>query len=232
MQSVPITDAGARWKELPRRCPLSARYVVQAKSWMTDFAAFIGAHHSAVQELADVQWSMGWAYIAKIKVRGVSVKDYNNTLIFLLSCFEALKDEGGIPDNPFAWLPTKDENTVFRRPYSEEDLAAIVKAAKEDLFTYPVVVASLCTAMRRGRFEAYIRKVGRREGVQAYGRFLERHIETDSFAQSKEQCARSLARFTRMAERRTLGEILSDEPVSVLVGAAFPVIGSGFSSHL
>ena len=117
---------------------------------MTDFVSFIGTHHSVVREMADVQPSMGRAYLAKVEARGVSGKTYNNTLIFLRSCFEALKDEAGIPKNPFLGLPTKEEDTVFRKPYSEEDLAVIVKVAKDDPFIYPVVVASLCTAMRRG----------------------------------------------------------------------------------
>jgi integrase len=150
VQSIPLADAGVRWKALPRRRPLSVRYVSQAESWMTDFVSFLGTHHPAVREMADVQASMGRAYFAKVEARGVSGKTYNNTLIFLRSCFESLKDEGGIPKNPFFGLPTKDEDTVFRKPYSEEDLAVIVKAAREDPFIYPVVVASLCTAMRRG----------------------------------------------------------------------------------
>ncbi len=148
--SIPLSDAGARWKALPRRRSLSPRYVSQAESWMADFVSFLGTHHPAVREMADVQPSMARAYFAKVEARGVAGKTYNNTLIFLRSCFEALKDEAGIPKNPFLGLPTKEEDTVFRKPYSEEDLAEIVKAAKGDPFIYPVVVASLCTAMRRG----------------------------------------------------------------------------------
>lgn len=148
--SIPLSDAGARWKALPRRRPLSSRYVSQAESWMTDFVTFLGTQHPTVREMADVQPSMARAYFAKVEARGVAGKTYNNTLIFLRSCFEALKDEAGIPKNPFLGLPTKEEDTVFRKPYSEEDLAEIVKAAKADPFIYPIVVASLCTAMRRG----------------------------------------------------------------------------------
>ncbi len=148
--SIPLNEAGLRWKALPRRRPLSARYVSQAESWMAEFVTYLGTHHSAVREMADVQHSMGRAYFATVEARGVSGKTYNNILIFLRSCFEALKDEGGIPKNPFLGLPTKEEDTVFRKPYSEEDLAVIVKAAKDDPFIYPVVVTSLCTAMRRG----------------------------------------------------------------------------------
>jgi integrase len=150
VQSIPLAEAGPRWKALPRHRPLSSRYVSQAESWMNDFVEFLAASHPAVREMADVQPSMGRTYLAKVEARGVSGKTYNNILIFLRSCFEALKEEAGIPKNPFFGLPTKDEDTVFRKPYSEEDLAVIVEAAKKDPFIYPVIVASLCTAMRRG----------------------------------------------------------------------------------
>lgn len=148
--SIPLGEAAPRWKALPRRRPLSPRYITQTESWMKDFVSFMNKNHPAVREMADVQQSMGRAYFAKVEARGISGKTYNNILIFLRSCFEALKDEGGIPKNPFLGMPTKDEDTVFRKPYSEEDLAVIVKAAKEDPFIYPVVIAALCTAMRRG----------------------------------------------------------------------------------
>ncbi|MGC4074880.1 MAG: tyrosine-type recombinase/integrase [Nibricoccus sp.] len=148
--SIPLDEGAIRWKALPRRRPLSARYIKQAESWMSDFVTFVNANYPAVKEMADVQQSMGRSYFTKVEAKGVSGKTYNNTLIFLRSCFEALKDEAGIPKNPFLGLPTKDEDTVFRKPYSEEDLAAIVDAAKEDPFIYPIVITSLCTAMRRG----------------------------------------------------------------------------------
>ncbi len=148
--SIPLSEASPRWKALPRRRPLSPRYISQAESWMADFVTYLGTHHSAVREMADVQQSMGRAYLAVVEARGISGKTYNNILIFLRSCFEALKEEAGIPKNPFLGLPTKDEDTVFRKPYSEDDLAVIVKAAKYDPFIYPIVITALCTAMRRG----------------------------------------------------------------------------------
>ncbi len=89
--SIPLAEAAPRWKSLPRRRPLSPRYVTQAEAWMKDFVAFLNTTHPAVREMADVQQSMARAYFAKVEARGVSGKTYNNTLIFLRSCFEALK---------------------------------------------------------------------------------------------------------------------------------------------
>lgn len=150
VSSIPLKEAAPRWKALPRRRPLSERYVAQAESWMADFVEFLDTNHPAVREMADVQMGMARAYFKVVEKRGVSGKTYNNTLIFLRSSFEALKDEAGIPKNPFAGIPTKDEDTVFRKPFSEEELAAIVEAAKADAFVRPIIITSICTAMRRG----------------------------------------------------------------------------------
>lgn len=150
VSSIALTDTATRWKALPRRRPLSERYVYQAESWMTRFVTFIGDRYPAVREMADVQSVMARAFFATEEERGVSAKTYNNTLIFLRSCFEALKEDAGIPKNPFAGIPTREEDTVFRKPFTTEELAAIVKAAESDPFIYPIIVAGICTAMRRG----------------------------------------------------------------------------------
>ena len=129
IQSIPLKEVAPRWKALPRRRPLSVRYVAQAESWMEDFVDHLQKQHPAVREMGDVQPSMARDYVATVEARGVSGKTYNNILIFLRSCFEALKEDAGLPKNPFVGLPTKEEHTVFRKPFNEDDLAAIVEAA-------------------------------------------------------------------------------------------------------
>lgn len=150
VESVPLSDAGARWKALPRRRPLSKRYVDQAESWMERFVKFIAANYSTIRDMDQVQPAMARAFLKAEEERGVSGKTYNNILIFLRSCFEALKDQAGIAKNPFAGIPTKEEDTIFRKPFTVEELAAIITAAKADKFIYPIIVTGICTAMRRG----------------------------------------------------------------------------------
>jgi integrase len=149
VSSIPLKEAGARWKALPRRRPLSKRYVDQAESWMDRFVAFVSKATPA-QEMAQVQSATARAFLKSEEDRGVSPKTYNNILIFLRSCFEALKEDGGIPKNPFAGIPTREEDTVFRKPFNADELAAIVDVAKHDPFVYPIIIVGICTAMRRG----------------------------------------------------------------------------------
>ena len=80
--------------------------------------------------------------------RGITAKTWNDTLKSLRATFKYLLPAGAI--NPFSDLPTRATETVFRKPYSPEKLAAILDAARTDEFIRPVLVAGICTAMRRG----------------------------------------------------------------------------------
>jgi len=53
-------------------------------------------------------------------------------------------------ENPFDGIPTREEDTIFRKPFSVEELAAIVEAAKSEPFIEPIIITAICTAMRRG----------------------------------------------------------------------------------
>ncbi|MGZ4974570.1 MAG: tyrosine-type recombinase/integrase, partial [Limisphaerales bacterium] len=66
----------------------------------------------------------------------------------LRATFQQLLPAGSI--NPFSGIPTKETETVFRKPFTPEELKAILDAAKKDKFIQPIIIAGVCTAMRRG----------------------------------------------------------------------------------
>ena len=148
--SLPLTDMAARWKAQPRRRPLAARYLAQADGWIKKLITFVQETNPAVKDMDQVQMALARDFLNAEVKRGVSAKTYNNTLIFLRSLFEALREEAGIPKNPFTGIPTRDGESVFRKPFSAEELALIVEAAKADPFIYPLIVTGMSTAMRRG----------------------------------------------------------------------------------
>ncbi len=150
IRCVPLTDIVARWKELPRRRPLSERYVIQAESRVKRFLTFVRKGNSVLHEMAQIQSSHARAYMRMIEERGVSAKTYNNIVIFLRSVFHTLRKEAGIAENPFDGIPTRDGEAIFRTPYKVEELDLILKQAKNDPFIYPLIVTGMCTAMRRG----------------------------------------------------------------------------------
>lgn len=150
VSSIALDEIGERWKALPRRRPLSVRYIAQAESWIDRFVAFVRKSNPAVQEMAQVQAAVARGFFKAEEKRGVTAKTYNNTVIFLRSLFQALRKEAGLAENPFDEIPTRDGETVFRRPFSAEELSLIVEKAKADPFIYPLIVTGMCTAMRRG----------------------------------------------------------------------------------
>ncbi len=150
VRSIPLTDIVAHWKALPRRRPLSERYVDQANSRMERFLSFVRKSNSAIKEMAQIQCTHARAYMRKTEERGVSAKTYNNIVIFLRSVFHTLRKEAGMAENPFDGIPTREGETVFRTPYKVEELDVILQHAKEDRFIYPLIVTGMCTAMRRG----------------------------------------------------------------------------------
>ena len=52
--------------------------------------------------------------------------------------------------NPFSGVPSRETETIFRKPFTPEELEAFVDAAHDDDFTRPILITGICTAMRRG----------------------------------------------------------------------------------
>ncbi len=150
IKSLPIGGMFQKWKELPRRRQPSRRYLVVVVAYFKRLAAFLEQKYPSLKYAHEVQHGMARDYMATEADRGISPKTYNNELIFLRSCFEALHSEAGLVKNPFEGIPTKEENTVYRKPFSAEELKAIIEAAKADAFIYPIIITGMCTAMRRG----------------------------------------------------------------------------------
>jgi len=91
VRSVLLTDIVARWKVLPRRRPLSERYVTQAESRVKRFLTFVCKGNAVLKEMAQIQSSHARAYVRMIEERGVSAKTYNNIVIFLVSASNGSK---------------------------------------------------------------------------------------------------------------------------------------------
>lgn len=140
----------ARWRDLPRRRSAAPRYLLQGERIIQRFVGFVQDQFPDIRGMGHVTSIITRAFMKEEERRGVSAKTYNNNLVLLRSCFTKVGKELGLLDNPFVDIPLQDEETVLRQPYSEEELAAILEAAKDDPFIYPIIVTAACTAMRRG----------------------------------------------------------------------------------
>jgi hypothetical protein len=68
------------------------------------------------------------------RIAGVIAKNLAADLPVL--AFQSLRKEAGIPKNPFTGIPTRDGESVFRKPFPAEDVL-IVQAAKADPSIFP-----------------------------------------------------------------------------------------------
>ncbi len=151
VDAVPISGMMEAWRALPRRKEeLSATHLGATESTLKRFAGFLEKRYPSVKEMAEVTPTMAQAFMAAERGRGVAGRTYNAALILLKGCFRNLRRQAGIVDNPFDGLIGMAENTVHRVPFTEEELARILKASEGDAFSRPLIVTGICTAMRRG----------------------------------------------------------------------------------
>jgi site-specific recombinase XerC len=143
MGSVLLENFVERWEKLPRKRKLADRYRLQCKSHMERLVEFLSVEFPSVREMADVQAIMAQAFMRSEEERGVAGKTYTDVLKLFRSCFRRLKREAGISENPFEGIPPKDEDTIHRMPFSEEELDAILEAAKADPFIHTLRVHSM-----------------------------------------------------------------------------------------
>lgn len=148
VESVPVSEMADRWLKLPRRRPPSPQYTRHCASILTRFAKFVAERHPNVRDMSRVTPAIANAFLRAQDDRRVTGKTWNDALLLLRSAFKALLPAGAI--NPFAGIPTRATETIFRKPFTPEELNAILKASERDLSVRPIIITGMCTAMRRG----------------------------------------------------------------------------------
>ena len=136
------------WAKIPRKRKPAKRYASQCESTLKRFAGFIKRHNTGALDLGHITRSAARAYMDSETERGVTAKTWNDTLLLLRGTLKRLLPEGSI--NPLSGIPTRETETVFRKPFTPDELKAILDAAKDDDFLRPIVITGMCTAMRRG----------------------------------------------------------------------------------
>lgn len=148
IQSVKLVDLPAEWSRIPRKREPNERYAAQCRSTLSRFASFVRDQNPQADDLGHVTRSLARSFMEAEAARGVTAKTWNDTLKLLRAACKYLLPTGSV--NPFSDVPTRETETVFRKPFSPEELKAILDAAQEDDFIRPILVTGICTAMRRG----------------------------------------------------------------------------------
>ena len=148
LESIELKNLSDEWEKIPRKRKPSERYSRQCKSSLNTFAGTIAQHNKVAREISQVTKSMARAYMKAEEDRGVSPKTWNDTLKLLRATFQKLLPEGA--PNPFTGIPPREAETIFREPFSPEELKSIVDASQKHDFIRPIMITGICTAMRRG----------------------------------------------------------------------------------
>ena len=148
VRSVKLADVPKEWVGLPRRHKASDHYMGQSKVILGRFVSFMRAQYPKCVELTEVTRSMGRAFMEAEAGRGIAARTWNGMLMLLRSACRELLPEGAL--NPFAGLITKAGETVFRKPFTPEEMRTILEVARNDDFIRPLIVTGMCTALRRG----------------------------------------------------------------------------------
>ena len=148
--TMAIRDLPERWQEVPRSRPLSARYVADKVAKLRRFVAFVESHYPSAKDMSSIQDNIALEFLRSEEARGVTAKTYNEALKLLRSAFRKLRKQAGLADNPFDDLPLKVVETVHRKPFTVDQVTAILKEARKDPFIFRLIVTGLCTAMRLG----------------------------------------------------------------------------------
>lgn len=148
IQSVLLVDLPDEWKKIPRKRKPNERYAAQCKSTLTRFVNFFAEHYPQIKEIPHVTRQTARNFMDAESDRGITGKTWNDTLKLIRATFKYLLPAGSI--NPFIAIPTRETETVFRHPFSPNELKAITDAARSDDFIRPIILTGICTAMRRG----------------------------------------------------------------------------------
>jgi integrase len=148
IRTIMLADLEEEWAKLPRRRPLAEKFKKEGGSILKRFVSFVKERNPRAVELANVGETAAIAFMQAEEERGVSARTWNGALKLLRSTFRHLLPTG-TPD-PFTKLVTREEETVFRKPFTPIELRAILDEAKDDELIRPILVTGMCTAMRRG----------------------------------------------------------------------------------
>ena len=150
VRRIRLADLPAAWATFPRKREPVPAHAENIRRILQTFVDYMKATAPKVTETGAVSATHIQSFMKNEEARGVSARTWNIALSTLRGVFKKLD-----PNSPgFTQFlqnqPKKDEDTVHRTPFSGDELAAIMQAAKTDPIMEGLVVTAATTAMRRG----------------------------------------------------------------------------------
>jgi integrase len=151
IESVPLAKLVDAWDHIPRKRKPSAFHRSNCHRILSRFVAFMTTNWPDVTELGGVKSEHVRKFLEEEENRNVSARTWNVTLTILRSAFAKLDENAEAYRRYLAKLPTKDEGTIHRKPYTPEEMKSILDAAKaSDELMFRMIVTAFCSGLRRG----------------------------------------------------------------------------------
>jgi len=147
VEYVRLADLPAKWRGLERETTPGDNWLAWCDTIFKRFAEAVPCEY-----LHEVTPEQAGAYVADLRTR-YARRTANGAAHMLKSAFARFMPLGTVA--PFGSGITKrgkdtDGDTVHRRPFTAQELTALIEGARADPFLYPLVVCAACTGMRRG----------------------------------------------------------------------------------
>jgi integrase len=146
-----IDALAERWRNLGREAKTTEAHLKNCDEIFSRFVEFMRNRKPAAKHLYEVNAEDAAAFVAVLQMT-LARKSVRDNVKLLNKAFERFLPVGAV--NPFAGLvghrAAGESETIHRKPFSEAELRAILDAAKDDPFMYPLIVTAACTGMRRG----------------------------------------------------------------------------------
>ena len=147
LETVKPADLPMEWARIPRNGKPQERYAEECQQKLQRFVDWLAENHPHVRDIGQLTRSIARDYLGYVGDQEVAPRTWNGVLKLLRSTFGHLLPPGTI--NPFSNMPSRSLETVYRKPFTPDQLKAILEVAEHDDFIRPILVTGMCTAMRR-----------------------------------------------------------------------------------
>ncbi len=134
-----------------RQRPISSGHEAQSLERIERFCVFMAERYPRIADLRLVTPPMVLEFMADQQARGITLATLNRVRESLVAAFNGAMKLADLAKNPFKDVVKYDEyrGQVHRTPFSVQEITKILNHVAEQPVVGPIIVTSLCTAMRR-----------------------------------------------------------------------------------
>jgi integrase len=141
----------ARWRTLGRESPASEQHLANCDAQFRRFIEFMRERNPEANYLYEVKPEDAGLFVKELRAKLAPATAHYGVRL-LAKAFGRFLPVGAM--NPFEdSMGRRKNNTsgvVHRKPFTPDELQALLKTAKDDPFMYPLIVTAACSGMRRG----------------------------------------------------------------------------------